>query len=292
MLIPAILDFFLWLGPRLSMQPVIAKMVTTLEEWSVTLGQNAGPEAVEALRANIELLQTSGAAEVNLFQMLAWGSSLGLPTLAGAGLTPPASPKVLQVYELWQLVPLELALLAGGLLIVGAFLSLLGWSVRGEPLAWGRLAKWTLTTSLRLLVIMIPLGAIMVGTLIATVLLGFLGVIVLMGVVWLLLYISLTPQAVALAGHGPLQAVLSSAQIVRLNLWPTVKLLGLVFLLSTGLGLVWQQLVAHSTWGTVAAIAGNTFVGTALAAALFVFYRDRVSLLQEMIARQRSVERS
>lgn len=293
MLIPCVLDLFLWFGPQLSMQPVVVKTIEALEAWSASLGQAAvTPGNLETIQANIELLQNSGVAEVNLFRMLAWGSSLGLPSLASIEATRPASGTVLKIYEFWQLIPLELLLLAGGLLITAAFLSLMGWHIRGEPLALGRLASWTLTTWLRLLIVMIPIGVVMLGTLLAALIFGPLGLVLLIGVIWLLLYIYFFPQAIALAGHQPLGAVLSSAQIVRLNLWPTVQLLLLVFVLSNGLGLVWERLVALSTLGTVVAIAASAYVGTALTASVFVFYRDRLILLQEMITRQRSAEGS
>ncbi len=293
MLIPIVLDLFLWLGPRLSMQPLVANTVAQMQEWSVSLAQTGATEAtIETIRANIELLQNSGAAETNLFGMLAWGSYMGLPSLAGAELSAPAEGAIVRIHELWQLIPLELLLLALGLLIVAIFLSALGWQVRGEPLALGRLAGWSLTTCLRLLVVVIPIGLIMLSAAVAALLFGPLAIVLLIGVVWLLLYVSLFPQAIALAGHQPLGAVLSSAQIVRLNLWPTVRLLLLVFVLSQGLGLIWQRLVALSTLGTVVAILASAYVGTALTAALFVYYRDRLILLHEMIAKQRSTERS
>jgi hypothetical protein len=293
MLIPIVLDLFLWLGPRLSMQPLIAKAAATLEAWSADLGQTAAsPANVETIRANIELLQSSGLGEMNLFRVLAWGSSLGLPSLAGTDMAQPASSAVLKIYEFWPLVPIELLLLAGGLLITAAFLSMIGWQIRGEPMALGRLAGWTLTTWLRLLVIMIPIGALMLVTLLAAAIFSPLGIVLLIGLIWLLLYIYFFPQAIALAGHQPLGAVLSSAQIVRLNLWPTVRLLLLIFVLSNGLGLIWERLAAHSTLGTVMAIATSAYVGTALTAAVFVFYRDRLILLHEMITRQRSAEGS
>jgi hypothetical protein len=292
MLIPIVLDLFLWLGPQLSIAPIVISATATLEEWSASLGQAGASQAnIESLRASIELLQSSGLEQANLFRMLAWGSSLGMPSVAGAELAQPAGASILQVSELWQLIPLELLLLAGGLLITAAFLSLLGWQVRGEPLALNRLAGWTAATWLRLLLVLIPIGLFMLATLFMATVFAPLAIVFLIGLLWLLLYICLFPQAIALAGHQPLGAVLSSVQIVRINLWPTARLLLLVLVLSNGLGLIWARLLAHSTLGTVVAIIASAYVGTALVAALFVFYRDRLILLHEMVQRQRSAGR-
>lgn len=175
-----------------------------------------------------------------------------------------------------------------GLLITAAFLSILGNQMRGEPLRMDRLAEWTITTWLRLVVVLIPVGFSVLVTLFAMTLFGPFAVVPLIGLVWLLIYISFFPQAIAMAGHSPLGAILSSAQIVRINLWPTIRLLLVVLVLSNGLGLLWQRLVAHSTLGVIAAIAASAFVGTALTAALFVFYRDRLILLHSMLYQQRS----
>jgi hypothetical protein len=287
MLIPVLLDIFLWLGPKLSVRPIVEKTLRMLEQWLVTMNQSAGAEAgLDQVEATMTLLQSS-VAQVNLFRLLVWGS-LGVPSVAGARPIRPGADWVLQVSEYWQVLPLEAALLAAGLLIAATFLSLLGHQVRGEPLPWKRLAGRILTTWLRLVVVLVPIGLILFSTLFVGMLLGPLMILAIVGLLWVLLYIAFFPQAIALAGHKPLNALMSSFQVVRLNLWPTVGLLLLVALLSNGLGYIWQRLAATSEAGTLVAILASAYVGTALTAALFIFYRDRLVMLHNMIRKQRS----
>ncbi len=288
MLIPILLDLFLWLGPRLSVQPIAAKAAQQLSDLAPRLVEMGAAEAnLESLYLLVDLLQSNSTAQGNLFVRLVWGF-LGMPSTAEGALWQPMERSVLYVSEYWQLILFNLSLLALGLMITAIFLSVLGNQMRGEPLRMNRLAEWTVATWLRLVVVMIPIGFAIMATLFAMALFGPFAVVPLVGLVWLLIYVSFFPQAIAMAGHSPLGAILSSVQIVRINLWPTIRLLLVILLLSNGLGLIWQRLIAHSTVGVMAAIAASAYVGTALTAALFVFYRDRLILLHSMLTEQRS----
>ena len=55
-----------------------------------------------------------------------------------------------------------------------------------------------------------------------------------------------------------------------------VKLLILILVIGTGMNFLWR-LTGTESWLTVFGIFGHAFISTALAVALFVFYRDRIN---------------
>jgi hypothetical protein len=77
---------------------------------------------------------------------------------------------------------------------------------------------------------------------------------------------------------------LTSVALVRTNFWPAVSLIGLILVIDTGLPIVWRELSGRpaglGVWGLAASIVANAYVGTGLAAASMLFYRDRLLLPQ------------
>lgn len=288
MLIPVVLNVFLWLGPQLSPQPIVTQFIRDLERLTFSLVQMEASQAtIDSAVATVSALRGSGLGDANLFGLMVW-SSLGMPGISAAAPVLQGGRAVFYVREVWQLAMLNLVLLALGLLLTATFLNLVGNQVRSEAMDLERLAGWTLSTWLRLAAVVIPIGLTMGAILFAAVLFGPFAVIPLVGLVWLLLHISFFPQAITLAGQSPLKAVLSSAQIVRLNLWPTIGLLFLVFVIGNGLGLIWERVAIHSAFGAVLAIGASAYVGTALTAAMFLFYRDRLLRLRDLLSKQRT----
>jgi hypothetical protein len=63
-------------------------------------------------------------------------------------------------------------------------------------------------------------------------------------------------------------------RLVRGNALQTISLLLVVMLVGGGTNQLWR-LADDGSWLTMVSIAGHAFVSTGLAAAIFVFYRDR-----------------
>jgi hypothetical protein len=286
-LLPLLLDVFLWRGPKLSMAPAIEQLLVTLRNLSVRLAQSGDATASVPLENLITLLQDT-VADTNLFGMLVWGN-LGVPSLSGA-LPIEAVDRVIELSQVWQLIPLQASVLAVGLLLAAVFLCLLGNSVRNEPFDLTRLGSWVAASWVKLAIVLLVVGMGLFSALAVSVILGPLALIILLGLLWILLYISFFPQAITLAGHSAWGAVVSSYYVVRTGLWPTLGLLLITNLLSAGLGLVWQRLMATAPAGMLVAIIANALVGTGLTAALFIFYRDRLVMLQDMVNAHRSTE--
>lgn len=110
---------------------------------------------------------------------------------------------------------------------------------------------------------------------------GVLAVVILQLIsFWAWIYIGFANEAIVIGGHGPLQAIRASFTLVRQNFWSTLGFLGLsAFIIPLGLSVVWQVL-AGSSIGLAAAALGSSYIGSGLAAARMVFYRERVRRAQ------------
>ncbi len=105
-----------------------------------------------------------------------------------------------------------------------------------------------------------------------------------LGFLWLAVYAGLvfffTPRAIVLDDMGIWHALWSSLNIVHRNFFPTVGFIVLVNVIQMGLLYIWRVL-AVSVLGALIGIIGNAYVGTGLAVAAFIFYRDRFVAWQQ-----------
>jgi len=279
-IVPVALDLFLWLGPKLSVAPVIRDALATLQD-AMRMMAPAGtdPGMAEALQAMAEELQAT-IGQTNLLALLAW-SRLGMPSIAGLRPVNPEVDRIIEITSYGEMFGLQVLILLVGLFLACVFLAILGQEVRGEGVKLDRLVQSVPRFWLHLLVILLPLGMGLVFAVSVSLVLGPLAFIIWALVLWVLLYISFVPQAVAMAEEGPLRALWFSFLIVRTNFWSALGLILLTNLIGTGLSLVWRNVMAAPS-GMLLAILGNAYIGSGLTAAAFIFYRDRVAVWREL----------
>jgi len=106
----------------------------------------------------------------------------------------------------------------------------------------------------------------------------FLSVFMTMLAVSAWFYFFFAIDALFISRVSPWQALRMSLAIVRTYFWSSAGLIGLTLLISNGLNILWAALAAQA-WGLVLGIVGNAYIGSGLAAASMLFYRDRSGLL-------------
>jgi fatty acid desaturase len=95
---------------------------------------------------------------------------------------------------------------------------------------------------------------------------------------WVLVYTTLVPEAAAMSSKGPLHCIYTSVNLVRRNTVATLLLLGIGLLIGSGFGSVFRYLAeAGAFWGPPLACACSAYIGSGLAAARVVFYRERLA---------------
>ena len=284
MVIPAALDLFLWIGPRLSFRALIENLIAT----------SAAQLPTDVLAIDVGAL-TEAAGRVNHFVYLSV-SLLGVPALM-AGPMPaktPITPLVIEGGGLGAWFGWLVAFTLVGLLLTALFYNLIAYAMRRSlattvempPLGPARFVRRTLHTWLRLVALLALAVALILVITIPIALLAGLGgllsqtiaVVVLFGAVvllmWLLMFLSYTPQGMLLNPRRFPFAIADSVRLFRHNLPAALGLLAVVLLARQLLSTV--LLTADSgTWVTTINILAHAYIVTALTVALFIFYRDR-----------------
>jgi len=285
--VPIVLDIFLWVGPKLSISPVIDEMVDTFGQTMAAVPSMGASEG--DLFQTVELVaeeMRSTIGRTNLLSLLGWGR-LGMPGIAGIRPIDPAVDRIVEITGYGQMLLAQLVIMAVGLFIACALLAMLAQATMDERFDLAKLSAAIPLFWLRLMAVLVPLGIGLILVVFAGLLLGPFAFVVWAILLWLLIYVSFVPQAIAVSGKRPWAAVWQSLSLVRLNFWPAIGLLLLTNIIGAGMSLMWRLLMV-SPVGTVVAIVANAYVGTGLTMATFIFYRDRVERSQEPSAEMAS----
>lgn len=282
MLIPAILDFFLWLGPRLSFQPLIESIATQMP--------------VETMPIDPAPLLEIAAARLNHFTYLSV-TGMGVPALM-TGLIPdktPIQPLTIMRDGFGAWLGYLVLFTLGGLLLTAVYYGLIAYALRrmgasvagtSAPFTPHRFIQRTVRTWLRLVALAaLFLALVLVIIFPVAILAGFLslinqaiGTLFLMGglmlIIWLAMFLSYAPQGMTLNPRSLPHALVESVRLFRANL-PTS--LGLLFIVVLVRRLLETLLLSadSGTWVTSINLLAHAYISTALIVAMFIFYRDR-----------------
>jgi hypothetical protein len=282
-LIPLILDLVLWAGPRISYEPAL-KSLSQME------GENS---------------QNSNIWQQLLFPLFPeeyfhpMTSEQYMPVLAvpsvmairdARELPFAATPPVIPVSSISGLVIAGLIALQVGVLTLIPYWGFIGHAVLTEPVKFGRMVKQVLSVSAQVLVFEIVVGAVTCMVLFAS--LMALSAMWLVGregaypLVWILVIILLsicltvnlllcfTLHSMILNRRNILAAMWDSMRVVQWNMPSTLGLQMLTIMIYFGMQVIWRM-ADPGSWAALIAIVGNAFISTGLAAASFVFFKDR-----------------
>lgn len=289
LLLPILMDAFLWLGPHVSYSPLVGPAVTQAAEW--TRQAAFGPRRAQR---NADLLVSLDQArqwligradDVNGLGALTWGP-IALPSigpLAGPG-------EDLAFVSGWADGLLLLgACVALGLLLGGWFyggLARASTGAHGGPLQAGRDVPRAVVDVLGLVMVLFAAG-LLLGVPVVL-LIGFtalvsppvavLGSILLgLALVFASVHLFFAVDAIFVSRAGPLSAIQRSVGLVRRHLRPSVVLIVLTWLILAGMARVWDVLASNlqPPIGVALGIFGNAYIASGLIAAGMIFYTQR-----------------
>lgn len=298
MLLPLLLDLFLWLGPHLSIYPLTVKFSNLIDE---ELPLSAA--AAETRRALTESLEQAGE-QLNVFAFVST-APIGIPSLIAGKApmdAPIGEPTVWAVTGELQLLTFALGFTLIGLLLGAVYFSFIArgvvpgatrWNVRQAArriwISWARMVAFVVLMFVVLTALSVPLLLLvgLAGLLSAT----LANIVVSLGfaaVLWLLLYVGFAVHGIVLKNRGVLAAIWDSIRLVQWNLPGVVGLFSLIMIISWGLGYLWN-IPSGDTWLLLAGILGHAFVATGLITATFVFYQDRYRWWNELREYRRQI---
>jgi hypothetical protein len=270
MLMPILLDAFLWLGPHLSAYSLFRALSSAMPP----------VETVQQLLEQVDPFVRS----INLFSWLS-PTLLGVPSLMAGTLAdkiPTGTPTTWAISS--ELVYFALFFLLG---LFGLILSAIYWEMLASraceqalslghvPALWWGLVKIAFLLTLVVAVIGLPtlmaaLLALLFGPLAAQFVVMMGGSIVL----WVLFYLAFAIHGVALRGVRVFQSVRMSLMLMQTQFLSTMGLIVICMGIYVGMGFVWN-LVPSDSWVRAAGILGHAFTATGLLTATALFYLDR-----------------
>lgn len=301
---PVLLDLGLWFGPRLSIQPLVNRLLPLLQ-----MPANAPQEMQQMAALSREMLEQIGE-RWNLLSLLARGV-VSLPSFVADQIAPPpAGTPSATVHIAGVAAALGWGLLAGlaGTLLGGFYLMLIAGQLRrwlpekadqaheasGRHfllrlgMTWLRLILLALLLLGSALLIIVPLSLLasllsLINPALAFSSMSLLSLATGSLVLWLGFMLYFVTGAIVLDEVGIVQATWRSVNVVWRNLWSTLGLILLSYVIGAGFTFIWNR-IAHSTWGTTAGILGTAYIGAGLSAAALAFYADRRQRWQEATA--------
>ena len=289
LLLPAALDVFLWLGPRLK-----AASLWALVEFDIPGGLDA------QTRLFAQDLQTRVRQAIESFNWLSAlrPTLLGVPGLMDGTAAPtPAgvAPPEVQMDSPGSLAVIVLLLAVVGIGLGGFYWSLIARQVRDGRIDWGaalgRLPViWPRLIGLGLLVLGSML-AVWLGTVLITLLFGAafealstLAVMLALSLmIWLLFYFTFGLHGIVLYNQRVLDAVRTSFWLGRTQFWSVFGMILALIAVEWGMGLIWR-LAPMDSWLWAVAIFGDAFVVAGVSLATMLFYLDRVPIPSSALA--------
>ena len=281
MLLPILLDLFLWLGPRLSVYPLFRAYIDFMN--SPGMVNMMGADQAQQLEPVYRLLDQTGQAS-NLFWWLS-PMLLGVPSLMiGAPMqkTPNGQPTIWSVPSGLACFGLFFVLSLIGLALSAAYWGMLSGRVREQVVSLGRIAA--LWWGLFKIAMLFALVALIIGfptMLVALIFMLFSPLaaqfVMMMGasvILWVLFYLAFTVHGVALRDALVFQSVRMSIALMQTQFLSAMGLLILSVGIYIGMGFVWN-IPPGDSWVKAAGILGHAFTITGLLTATALFYIDR-----------------
>ena len=281
-LIPLILDLFLWLGPHLRFQKLIESIVSQL----IALDGLQDPGASEMLQAGQEAWM-SLAERFNLFSALR-SYPIGIPSLLSSMLsidTPVGPSRIFELDSLGLVVLVWLVITLLGLVLGTYYFIVVAQAAIYDEIRWRQSLQnfpWTAIQVIFLALFWVVLffavsipGSCLVSLVaIGSLPMGQCALLLYVGaILWIFFPLLFSPHGIFINRESMIASVKSSFRVTRYTLPMTGLFFLIILLISKGLDLLWQ-VPPQTSWLTLIGLVGHAFVVTGLLAASFVYYRD------------------
>lgn len=304
LLLPILLNLYLWFGVQISFSPLLNTLVDLLQREQRAAGETAAAEQVEQLRQAAGWDMQPALAALNFIPRLSLNQVEASQSAAALGLPMvrpvlPALSAGRPTVVVGSVGGALLALLLVNLVALGLsapFLTRMAEAVRDDRAG---LAQWlrrtwrallaiagyvgivagvALALGLPFLLLVSVLAALSQGLALMTLFILFIAWF------WGSVYIGFTPEAIAVSGIGPLRALRASFEIVRQNILATLGFLALSYIIGVGSGVIWLMLQSSfASAGLVVGAVGSAYIGSGLLAARMAFYRERLRRWQATV---------
>lgn len=294
-LLPLLLDLFLWVGPRLTIRPAIANYYHDVWQPSIAeLSEEGRAYFGDSITLMSDFL-AKGAQEAPDQYLPLFGMPSLLTGQEASTLPFDYSPPVWEVDSTFGLLGVNCLSLGIGFLLGSIYIALIATQVRFGYLRMKRLlVRFPINLFwLGLLAVLLPLLFLIAYTpflmlgmlfvLFSQQLAVFVWLVGLFLTLWVLMFLVFTIHGLFMNDRNLFASLWDSIRVVQWNMSATIFLVLLVVIINLSLTYIWT-LAPTGSWLAVVGVAGHAFVTTGLIAATFVFFKDRYRYWQEVRA--------
>jgi len=287
---PVVIDLFLWFGPLVRVKNLLLPTLTRATE----LSAGAYGEGADAIIKNSNQIWTAFLESFNLLFALRT-YPVGIPSLLVSQeyvVNPLGNPLILEMASTRGTILVLLLTILIGIVLGSLYFSLVARSTDKRLSALdlpvflrltGQSTFMTLLFILLLTILGLPAMCFVSSIMLFLPSLGALP-FMLFGLllVWVLLPLVFTPHGIFLGEMGTPRSIVSSIKFVRASMGGTGIFFILIILIGYGLDMLWST-PGTGSWMMLVGILGHGFISSGLLAASFVFYRDGLAWLGEMV---------
>ncbi len=289
LLLPILLDLFLWLGPRLSLAPLMERVAGF---WRAVIPAGEVVEGYAELLADWEKL----GEHSDLFALLSPAPGLGVPSLLAMrpALDNPLGRRPIIPVESFAgflfgvvvILVIATALYALYLAQVGRAFHAASETPLPSPTSpwsiWKRLlGGFALLFAFVLFAIVPVLSIIGLLSWLSAGLATVIEMLFFSALLFLLFHLVYFLPALVLFGRSLWSAIRESLTLTHLYFNETLMLWMAIAVIEMGMNFVWT-LPPSTSWGCIVGIVGHAFIDTALLASLFYFYQQRLLYLERL----------
>ena len=281
-IIPIVMDLYLWLGPHLRLERLLKRVLGQM----FSLPGMDAPEMVDAMQY-AQGVWVIVAERLNIFSFLR-SYPVGVPSLMASSQPieiPLGTPSMWEVSSMGAVVGLIFLLTLIGLVIGTFFFMIVAQvSLFGE-IHWRQAFNrwpWTIVQVFLLAVfwvvviiaISIPSSCFITAISLSGLAVGQIGIFLLGGfILWMLFPLLFSVHGIFVNQNKMWESVRKSVRLTRMTLPKTALFFLSIILISEALDMLWST-PNEDSWLTLIGIAGHALVTSSLLAASFVYYRD------------------
>lgn len=299
LLVPLLINAYLWFGAGVSLAPLVAQTSAMVREIQP---DGASTSDIKDVRDQ-SLLILDEIAKQDMRGQLAWlnvvpytiytfrtagasADALGLPYIVAMSV-PLAPNNAVQIADSlalfgWIAIINMVTLIASGVFLElarGGVTRMPDW--RQAPFRMVRtvavLLLYALLMAAVVLLLLIPLTIFVMLLFGVSPAFGAFVVFIGAGVwLWVGIYIGFTREVMVLSQIGPIRAIQASVQIVRVSFWRTLALLMILLVIAAGSGVIFTGLI-DSLIGRIAVVVVGTYLMTGLVMARLRFVQLQLS---------------
>ncbi len=286
-IIPILLDLYLWLGLRITSDPAIVKVASWIQQLSSDGDDNSG---------FLDRFNDTNIFELASLQLFTFRVPTFVPLVSELGdVRTQAWDPAIESAPWWLVIVTVLIMLTLSLMIGSSYLTWMAGTL-ADPESTPNFRS-VVSNGLQILAwvgLLIALFMLISSPVILTIIgiqiaglpqASFVALLFIFPIAFGFVFFFFSVYAIVVDRLSAVASLRASYQVVRNNFVQTLGFIAAFFLVTSGFPYFWRLIISNPA-GALIAIIGNAFVASGMVASAMVFYRDRAPSMSELALSQ------